>query len=116
MNQKSSSRPRGTVLFAAVALAILAGIIWSFCVGKYPISLTEIRLLLAGEEVKDMTRKVFFTLRVPRTIMAMLTGAGLGIAGSVYQNYVVGEEYYLENTCQCCQCIFQFSFFDFEKI
>ena len=86
MNKKSLSYPRGTVLFSAVALAILAGTLWSFCVGKYPISLTEIRLLLAGEEVKDMTRKVFFTLRVPRTIMALLTGAGLGIAGSVYQN------------------------------
>ena len=85
MNTKSISRPRGTVLFAAVALAILAGTIWSFCVGKYPITFQEIRLLLTGQEVKDMTRKVFFTLRVPRTVMAALCGAGLGLAGAVYQ-------------------------------
>ena len=84
MNQKHFSREK--IIFSAVALAIAAGIIWSFCVGKYPISLMEIRALFTGGQVKDMTSKVFFTLRVPRTMMALLTGAGLGIAGSVYQN------------------------------
>lgn len=72
--------------FTLMGLAILAGIICSFCVGKYPITLPEIGALLTGGEVKEMTHKVFFTLRVPRTLMAMLCGAGLGIAGSVYQN------------------------------
>lgn len=32
-----------------------------------------------------MSRKVFFTLRLPRSIMALLAGVGLGVAGSVYQ-------------------------------
>lgn len=32
-----------------------------------------------------MTRKVFTTLRLPRTVMALIAGIGLGIAGSVYQ-------------------------------
>lgn len=72
--------------FTLMGLAILAGIICSFCVGKYPITLPEIGALLTGGEVKEMTHKVFFTLRVPRTLMAVLCGAGLGIAGSVYQN------------------------------
>lgn len=72
--------------FTLVGLAILAGIICSFCVGKYPITLPEIGALLTGGEVKEMTHKVFFTLRVPRTLMAVLCGAGLGMAGSVYQN------------------------------
>ena len=72
--------------FTLVGLAILAGIICSFCVGKYPITLPEIGALVTGGEVKEMTHKVFFTLRVPRTLMAVFCGAGLGIAGSVYQN------------------------------
>lgn len=42
--------------------------------------------LLTGKAgVADMTRRVFFTLRLPRTAMAVLAGAGLGLAGSVYQ-------------------------------
>jgi len=32
-----------------------------------------------------MTHKVFYTLRLPRTVMALLSGAGLGLAGAVYQ-------------------------------
>lgn len=88
MNKKlSTSLPsRAAVIFIAVALTILAATICSFCVGKYPIALSEIRTLLTGGQVKEMTHKVFFTLRVPRTVMALLCGAGLGIAGSVYQN------------------------------
>ena len=41
--------------------------------------------MLKGEQVQEMTRKVFTTLRLPRTVMALIAGVGLGIAGSVYQ-------------------------------
>ena len=76
-----------TVLsFALVGLVIVAGVLCSICLGKYPITMEDILALITGGEVKDMTRKVFFTLRVPRTIMAALCGAGLGLAGAVYQN------------------------------
>ena len=71
--------------FALVGLVIVAGVICSICLGKYPITMADILALITGGEVKDMTRKVFFTLRVPRTVMAALCGAGLGLAGAVYQ-------------------------------
>lgn len=58
----------------------------SACVGKYDITLREIWLILTGGEgVEDMTRRVFLTLRLPRTCMAILSGIALGLAGSVYQ-------------------------------
>ena len=74
------------LVFILVGIALIAGSIISFCVGKYPLTLEEIWALLTGGEVKAMTSKVFFTLRVPRTIMALLGGMGLGLAGAVYQN------------------------------
>ena len=74
------------LVFTLVGFALIVGSIISFCVGKYPLTLDEIRALLIGGEVKPMTSKVFFTLRVPRTIMALLGGMGLGLAGAVYQN------------------------------
>ena len=73
-------------VFLLVTLGLALGSIVSFCVGKYPISAEEIFALLAGGEVKSMTSKVFFTLRIPRTVMALLGGMGLGLAGAVYQN------------------------------
>ena len=74
------------LIFILVGIALVVGSIISFCVGKYPLTLEEIWALLTGGEVKPMTSKVFFTLRVPRTIMALLGGMGLGLAGAVYQN------------------------------
>ena len=62
------------LVFLLVTVGLLLGSMISFCMGKYPISLGEIRDLLMGNEVKAMTSKVFFTLRVPRTIMALLGG------------------------------------------
>lgn len=74
------------MVFCLVSLLILAGAVCSCCVGKYSISLEEIMALITGGEVKEMTHKVFFTLRVPRTIMAVMGGMGLGLAGGVYQS------------------------------
>lgn len=76
---------RAVLSYTLVGAIIIAAMLCSFCVGKYPISLSEIWQLLTRGEVTDMTHKVFFTLRVPRTCMAILTGAGLGLAGAVYQ-------------------------------
>ena len=72
-------------IFLVTGVAILVMALYSFCVGKYPMSLAELRCLLAGQPVGRMTEQVFFYLRIPRTIMAVLGGAGLGLAGSVYQ-------------------------------
>ena len=74
------------ILFAGVTAAILFAAVISACVGKYPISFQEILHILVGRDgVSDMTRRVFLTLRLPRTLMAILSGIALGLAGSVYQ-------------------------------
>jgi len=64
-----------------VALAFLV----CLQIGRFPISTGEIFTLLTGGEVEPLTRSVFFNLRLPRTVMALLAGAGLGFAGSVFQ-------------------------------
>lgn len=51
----------------------------SLFVGKYPLKLGH---MLAGNE---QALRVFWTLRFPRTCMAVLGGFGLGITGMVYQ-------------------------------
>ena len=68
-----------------VGACIAVGFIASICIGNYPISVREIISILTGGEVSALTRKVFFTLRLPRTCMGVMAGAGLGVAGSVYQ-------------------------------
>lgn len=62
----------GTVL-----LIVLAAV--SLFTGKYPLSLEG---LLSGD---PMQLRVFFTLRISRTVVGMLGGFALGTAGFVYQ-------------------------------
>lgn len=66
--------------FFIVSFMILIVIfIVSLTVGQYPLSLSDI---ISGDET---ARKVFLTLRLPRTVMALLAGFGLSLAGYVYQ-------------------------------
>ena len=73
------------ILFAVITAAVITAAVVSVCVGKYTITTADIQAMLKGEQVQAMTRKVFTTLRLPRTVMALIAGVGLGIAGSVYQ-------------------------------
>lgn len=83
---KSKERNITFLLFLTAAAAIILAAAVSLCIGKYPISPAEVwSLLRGGEGVPEMSRRVFFTLRLPRTIMGFLAGVGLGMAGSVYQ-------------------------------
>lgn len=72
---KHNDRRHLAVTFLAVAAAFLV----SLSLGRYPITLSG---LLAGEE---MTVRTFTLLRLPRAVMALLGGFGLGVAGFVYQ-------------------------------
>lgn len=84
MNRKAKNRLT-PILFAVITAAVITAAVVSVCVGKYTITTADIQAILKGEPVQEMTRKVFTTLRLPRTVMALIAGVGLGIAGSVYQ-------------------------------
>ena len=74
---KRSSKIKNIIFL--MTLVLLAEFILSLFVGKYPLSFEG---LMAGEE---QAMRVFMTLRLPRTCMAVLAGFGLGVAGMVYQ-------------------------------
>ena len=64
-------------LFSTILLIVV--VLISLFSGKYQLSLTEI--LSANED----QLRVFLTLRLPRTLMALAAGFALGAAGMVYQ-------------------------------
>lgn len=79
-NSMDSSTARRNKLIGAILIVLLiAAAVLSLMVGKYPLTLEK---LLSGDE---MQRKVFFTLRLSRTAVAVIGGAVLGICGFVYQ-------------------------------
>lgn len=72
-----TARTKLCCLLSLLLLASLAGA--SLFTGKYPLS---IGMLLAGDELQW---RVFWTLRFSRTLVAVIGGFALGVAGFVYQ-------------------------------
>ena len=83
MNKSRSPRTPLCCLGAGLLLITLGAV--SLCVGSYPLSLGQIGALLTGGMGDTIQARVFFTLRLPRTLMAAVTGLALGLAGGVYQ-------------------------------
>ena len=73
----SSTRDKLFVTFAAMTLAVMAVV--SLFVGKYPLTVQGI---VSGD---PMQQNVFLTLRLSRTVLGVVGGFCLGIAGFVYQ-------------------------------
>lgn len=74
------------LLLYIIAIILLCGVtIISIGVGRYPIPISDIISIIIGGEVDPTASMVFFNLRLPRTIMVLIAGIGLSIAGSVYQ-------------------------------
>lgn len=63
----------------AGAIFLIALAIVSLCVGKYPLSIEK---LLSKDELQW---RVFLTLRLSRTMVGVIGGFALGVAGFVYQ-------------------------------
>lgn len=70
-----------TVLLSAL---LLLGLYTSLFIGKFKLTPAEVHDILLGGGA-GLKREVFWTLRLPRSFMAVLAGAGLGLAGCVYQ-------------------------------
>ena len=77
-NSMNLHHTRTKIIIACILVAALAAL--SLIVGKYPLTVKE---LIAGD---TMQHRVLFNLRIPRTVMALIGGTGLGVAGFVFQN------------------------------
>ncbi len=80
-----TTQRRTQLLIGLLVVLLLVGTPISLCIGRYPIQLEEIWAILQGAPVSETARGVFWTLRLPRTLMALLAGAGLSLSGYVYQ-------------------------------
>ncbi|MCA9039501.1 MAG: iron ABC transporter permease [Planctomycetaceae bacterium] len=85
MPSGQSSFPRwGQFLLLFCGVGLLALI--SLGVGDVYISPAEVlAALTGGEQVDDSTKTIIINLRMPRILLALIVGAGLGTAGAGYQ-------------------------------
>lgn len=71
------------ILFTAAGALLLAAFGISLLIGAYPLTAQDILSALSGGE--GMAVKVFWRLRLPRSLAAMVSGMALGVCGAVYQ-------------------------------
>lgn len=73
------SKQKVAKIYIVVLTVFIIVVFLSLMVGKYPLSFEKI---LEGDEASV---RVFLTLRLPRTLMGIIGGLGLGVAGMIYQ-------------------------------
>jgi len=85
-------RPRSFATGLAAALAVLiAGLLFAFTVGRFPIGLGDLVSVLAAKltgqtsGVSPAAESVILQVRGPRVIAAVLVGGALAVAGTAFQ-------------------------------
>lgn len=76
---------RRTLVFAALFAALAAATLASLAFGAVKVPLREVLDILFGGGGSPTDQQIVETLRLPRTVEALLVGAALGIAGAVLQ-------------------------------
>lgn len=67
----------------SLALLVLL-FLFSLCLGRYPLSLRDLFLVLQGRGAPTQ-RLIFFGIRLPRTLIALFGGAVLAFTGGIFQ-------------------------------
>jgi len=71
----------------ATLAAILFGcILLSCCIGRYHLSPMDIVSIILGNHTSSMDTNVFLNIRLPRTIVVVISGGALALSGFVYQS------------------------------
>ena len=74
------------LLFVTLGLLLVATILFSICLGRYPLSVADLlTYIFTGKSHDPMLPTVLINVRLPRIIGAILVGGALSISGAAYQ-------------------------------
>ncbi len=76
---------RRTLVFAALLAALAAATIASLALGAVKVPFAEVLDIILGKGGSGPEQQIVETLRLPRTVEALVVGAALGIAGAILQ-------------------------------
>jgi iron complex transport system permease protein len=77
--------------FAVATIVLIAGLLFAFTVGRYPVSLTDLLQVLFAKltggapPVSQAIESVIWQVRGPRVLAAAMVGAALAVAGTAFQ-------------------------------
>ncbi|MBP1639332.1 MAG: transport system permease protein [Bacteroidetes bacterium] len=91
MNKTSKQSPYrihrfSGLLFVVLGLLLVATILFSICLGRYPLTVTDLlTYIFTGKNTDPLLPTVLINVRLPRIIGAILVGGALSISGAAYQ-------------------------------
>lgn len=91
MNETSKQSPFRThrfsgLLFVVLGLLLVATILFSICLGRYPLTVADLlTYIFTGKSTDPLLPTVLINVRLPRIIGAILVGGALSISGAAYQ-------------------------------
>lgn len=81
---------RRTIVFAVLIVALLAAVVASLALGAVKVPFAEVVDVIFGGGDGGTDQQIVETLRLPRTVEALVVGAALGIAGAILQDALGG--------------------------
>ncbi len=78
-------KKRMSLIYAVAIVTFFVSFIAALLVGRYQISVADFFRLLCSKNGYEIERSIIFNLRLPRTIIAALTGMALSVSGLLYQ-------------------------------
>lgn len=85
------SKHKATVIIIVAAVVLVALCCISLLLGRFPIAPHDAVMMMVNEifpvdqSWTDQESALFFNVRLPRILLAMLVGCGLSAAGAAYQ-------------------------------
>ncbi len=76
---------RRVLVFAALVVALIVAVVCSLAFGAVKLPFSEVLDIVFGGGGSATDQQIVETLRLPRTVEAMLVGGALGVAGAVLQ-------------------------------
>ena len=76
------------ICMIVTAAVILVMFFAAICMGQFRITIPQVfsEMFAGGETVKGNINTVIFNIRIPRIIMALISGAGLAVSGAAFQS------------------------------
>ena len=81
------SSKRNFIVFAILAVILVSSFIANLCIGNVQISAGDVLRILFSEGADEKARSIIMNIRLPRSIMALVLGGALAVAGFLLQTY-----------------------------
>ncbi|MBR1441163.1 MAG: iron ABC transporter permease [Lachnospiraceae bacterium] len=84
---RKKSNKKAIILFIGLVLILVCAFAANLCIGNVRIGAWNVLRILFFGEGDDKVRRILFTIRLPRTLMALVLGGALAVAGFLLQTY-----------------------------